>query len=435
MRITILTVGTLGDVIPFVALGAGLKRAGHQVKIATNPNYQQLVSTHNLDFFPLSQGIDVEELLETSTDNPFVANKNWLSSVWKLSRLLQNQLSIKDLNDLWFACQSTEAIIYSTLTRPAYHVAQKLGVPCYAASVHPPMHRTREFPSPFAPQLPLGWGYNWSSHWVVEQAIWQTFRGAINQWRQETLELPPLPLTGPYQQQYEQHLPVLYGLSPVVFPQPRDWGSWMQMTGYWFLETPTDWQPPAPLVEFLAAGPAPICVGFGSTSVQDPLALTHLIVDALTRSQQRGIIVSGWSDIGSLTLPDSIFVVKSVPYRWLFPQVAAVIHQGGSGTTALSLEAGVPSLAIPFGLDQFVFARRLAEIGASPPPIPFARLTVDRLAAAIRSLTDRKYRTQAEHLGRQIRAEDGVTTAVSAFHQHLPASGTTNLGAIPSSTP
>jgi UDP:flavonoid glycosyltransferase YjiC (YdhE family) len=111
-------------------------------------------------------------------------------------------------------------------------------------------------------------------------------------------------------------------------------------------------------------------------------------------------------------------MVDSIPFAWLFPRVAAVVHHGGAGTTAAGLRAGVPSIVIPFFGDQFFWGQRVAELGAGPEPIPRKKLTVERLAQAIQeALTDQTMRQRAANLGSKIQAEDGIARAVAVV-QH-----------------
>ena len=98
----------------------------------------------------------------------------------------------------------------------------------------------------------------------------------------------------------------------------------------------TSWTPPADLLEFLQAGAPPIFIGFGSLSPRNPEAMTQVILQALARTQQRAIVLSGWGGLHSNDLPDSVYMLDSIPFSWLFPRVAAVVHHGGVGTTASS---------------------------------------------------------------------------------------------------
>jgi UDP:flavonoid glycosyltransferase YjiC (YdhE family) len=154
--------------------------------------------------------------------------------------------------------------------------------------------------------------------------------------------------------------------------------------------------------------------------VSDPARTTALILDALKQSGQRGILHAGWAKLGASDLPDSVFALDYAPYAWLFPRMAAVIHHGGSGTTGLALRSGMPSLVIPFTGDQPFWGKRTHDLGVGPAAIPFARLTADRLAAAIRTMTsDAGMQARAATLGEGLAGEDGIARAVEVIRTLL----------------
>ena len=154
-------------------------------------------------------------------------------------------------------------------------------------------------------------------------------------------------------------------------------------------------------------------VGFGSMVDHERERMTRLIVDAVGVARQRAILLGGWSDLGSTELPDSIFRVDSVPHDWLFPRVAAVVHHGGAGTTAAGLRAGLPTVIVPFTVDQPFWGWRVHELGVGPNWILRKKLTAENLAAAIdQAVHDQAMARRAEEFGRMIRAEDGLGAAV-----------------------
>jgi sterol 3beta-glucosyltransferase len=190
------------------------------------------------------------------------------------------------------------------------------------------------------------------------------------------------------------------------------------VTGYWFLDPAEDWMPAPALVDFLAAGPPPVYVGFGSMSSRKPEETTALILGALARTGQRGIIHAGWGGMQRADLPDSVLMIDGVPFSWLFPRVAVVVHHGGAGTTSAGLRAGVPAVVVPFFGDQPYWGQRVADLGVGPAPIPRKKLTAERLAQAIQvAVTDHAMRQRAAELGTKIRAEDGVACAVAVVEQ------------------
>ena len=127
---------------------------------------------------------------------------------------------------------------------------------------------------------------------------------------------------------------------------------------------------------------------------------------------------SGWGGLSKSDLPDTVFIVDSIPHAFIFPYVAAVVHHGGAGTTSAALRAGVPSIVIPFFGDQPFWGHRIAELGGGTEPIPRKQITVENLAKAIRiAVTDRAMRGKTVDLSMKIRAEDGIANAVAIINQ------------------
>ena len=417
VRITILAAGSRGDVQPYVALGLGLQQAGHEVRLVAGNDFKIFIESRGLGFFPA--GVAVHELFEAQEARATLAAEHGtIRGLWQTLREWQPAIE-RMQESLWQASQGTQAIIFSTLGTGAYHIAEKLGVPCFWALTFPMFGRTRTQPNPLLPPLPLGGGYNLLTHIFVEQ-FWRQLVGRFyNSWRQARLNLPSIPLhKWPYTQLHEQPVPLLYGYSPAAIPKPPDWGEHAHVTGYWFLDHSPDWQPPAGLVAFLESGPPPIYIGFGSMNTRDPEKTGRVVLDALRRSGQRGVIATGWGGLSQLDLPDEVFVVESVPHDWLFPKMAAIVHHGGAGTTGAGLRAGVPSIVVPFAGDQPFWARRVKALGVGPDPIPRKHLTADRLAHAMCvAVKHEPVRKRAAVLGQRIRAEDGVGNAVKVFNQ------------------
>ena len=116
--------------------------------------------------------------------------------------------------------------------------------------------------------------------------------------------------------------------------------------GFFFREVP-NYSPPEDLARFLAAGPAPVYIGFGSIVLDDPDKMTRIILEAVEASGARAIISKGWADLAG-TANEKIYWIGDYPHEWLFQQVAAVVHHGGAGTTACGLKNGKPTTIVPF---------------------------------------------------------------------------------------
>ena len=153
---------------------------------------------------------------------------------------------------------------------------------------------------------------------------------------------------------------------------------------------------------------------------REPAQLARAVVRAVAQTGQRAVVLTGLGGLPPAELPPEIFAIDWVPFDWLLPRVSAVVHHGGAGTTAASLRAGVPTIIVPFFLDQFFWGRRVFELGAGPEPIPRKRLDAATLAAALRlATTDSNMRDRAAALSKRIRAEDGVGRAVAVFERHM----------------
>ena len=270
------------------------------------------------------------------------------------------------------------------------------------------------------PELPLGGWYNMLTHRISEITIWTIVKRLINPWRVETLGLPPMPWHGPFNTLYQNEMPYLYGFSPSVVPRPRDWPAWHHISGYWFLDRDREWAPPKRLTEFIDSGPQPISIGFGSMTGKPAEELLKLTVESLRLIGQRAILLGGWANTDPLALPETVLQIDAVPHDWLFPRMSAVIHHGGSGTTAAGLRAGVPSILVPFFGDQPYWGRRVQALGVGPRPIQRKSITVKKLTRAIhQAINDQTMRQEAAALGNRIRAEDGVQSAVAFIQTYL----------------
>ena len=418
MHITIVTLGSRGDVQPYLPLGLGLQRAGFGVRLATFSTYREFVLEHGLEFAAISG--DPRSTMNSQAGQAWLqSGRNIVAATKQMRRALTGEDLMPAFNDALEACRGTDAIVYSFMGATAYHVAEKLEVPSIFALLQP-FSRSRLTPSMIAPELPLGGGYNLLTHYLSEQLVWQIVRRMINRWRRESLNLPTLSWRGLFNRIYEEKHPYLYGFSPSVVPRPADWPAWHHISGYWFLDHDPTWSTPDALLRFLEAGSKPVSIGFGSMTGRGAAKLLDVAVQALEQTGQRAILLGGWADPQSVELPETIFKIDAVPHDWLFPRMAAVVHHGGAGTTAAGLRAGVPSVLVPFFGDQPYWGRRVHALGVGPRPIQRRALTVPRLAKAISSaVDDETMRHNASVLGERIRVEDGVQSAVDFISDYL----------------
>ncbi|XP_058737429.1 sterol 3-beta-glucosyltransferase UGT80A2-like isoform X1 [Vicia villosa] len=418
-QIAMLIVGTRGDVQPFVAIGKRLQADGHRVRLATHKNFEDFVLNAGLEFYPL--GGDPKVLA-----GYMVKNKGFLPSGPSEIQLQRSQIK-SIIHSLLPACNSrypdsnelfeADAIIANP---PAYghtHVAEYLDVPLHIFFTMP-WTPTNEFPHPLSRvRQPIGYRL---SYQIVDALIWLGIRDLINEFRKKKLKLRAVTyLRGSYTSPPD--MPYGYIWSPSLVPKPKDWGPNIDIVGFCFLDLASNYEPPKPLVDWLEEGDSPIYIGFGSLPLQEPEKMTRIIVQALKRTGQRGIINKGWGGLGNLAelnTSKSVYLLDNCPHDWLFPRCTAVVHHGGAGTTAAGLRAECPTTIVPFFGDQPFWGERVHARGVGPAPIPVKEFTLERLVDAIRFMLNPEVKVRAVELANSMKNEDGVVGAVNAFYKH-----------------
>ena len=410
MRITILTYGSQGDVQPCLALAVALQSAGHSpllaLPAALRPQADALeIPAVSLpgDIARLSQGFN------QAGKNPF--------GMLRVMRENLEPVAIEVARLAWQACQGADLIVHTFLfTLGAHAFARQLGIPDVSAQFFPMFFASARYPQLAFPELPLGRGYNRLTHHIANAVFLSSQRAMYARLRKAIPGLPPR-LPWPFKASGGRAAtPLLLAYSPSLVPPEADWDAHIQPTGFWFLDRPGSYQPPAGLDDFLAASPQPVCAGFGS--MLHPLSgrLQRAILDGLRQTGQRAVILTGWDGWQAAEPgPDRLFL-QSAPHDWLFPRCAAILHHGGAGTTAAALRSGRPNLVLPLAVDQPFWARRIHASGASPAPLDPRILTAAQVAGAVRqALESDDIRQSAAALGAAIRIEAGVDKAVEVI--------------------
>lgn len=425
MNILIQTLGTRGDVQPYVALAKGLQANGHTVTICTSSRFEQFITDNGIDYAYMDDAvlalIDSEEVraLMGEVDNVFTA----LKMVAKMTRRvgpLQKQM----IADSWTAAEkiNPDLIIFHPKTFGATHFAEKLGIPSILAPTLPQFVPTAEFSAIGFPKLPLGGAYNRFTYNLTRRMTVMGIGGYTNRWRKAHGLRGQIRGTDFLLKQAGKPISVIHPLSKHVLPVPQDWPSHYHMGGYWFLDTTDEFESSAELQTFLDAGDPPVYIGFGSMAGTKPEEMTRKVIAAVEQAGVRAILASGWGGLSAENLPENILMIDKAPHDWLFPRMAAVVHHGGAGTTAAGLRAGKPTLIAPYFGDQPFWGERVHELGVGPAPIKQKTLTADALAAGIRTLVgDDGMAQKATEIGAKIRNEDGVGNAVAVIEKVVHA--------------
>lgn len=411
-KISILTVGSRGDVEPFLALGKKLVEAGYKVRLVTHPEFMSLADEYRTSLSPVR--LTAKEFLTKTMQPPPM---NFLSLVRVLRSVVEPLLKSL-LTDMWLAAKGSDVIISSGTALWGLDIAEKLAVPHVLVGLQP-LLPTGDFPHVLMPDWLNGGLLNKLSASTVGILYWQVVSRSINTWRKDVLNLSERNAPFSESAAWAEQLHLL-AYSPAVIPQPKDWRGNVHTTGYWTTENSERFTPDPQLVNFISSGPKPVYVGFGSMIYKDVESTLETVVSALNRTHQRGVISFKQEHIKNTRLPDSIINTGTTSHRWLFPQVSAVIHHGGAGTTASALLAGVPSLVVPFFGDQPFWAKRIAELGLSPQPIPKKELSPEKLASGIQKILEsQEMRQRSQEIGAQVRSEQGIDRAVALIQAHL----------------
>lgn len=393
------------------------------MRIATHAAYRDLARRHGLGFHQLPG--EPDELLSSDPGQSLLgAGRSPLRNLRHYARIGDEFLDAFVAGSV-AASRDADLVIGSIagFVVGGMHASEKLGIPIVGAFLQP-LHPTREFASVLFPQWP--WAqelgrrtYNRVSHVALQQLAWQLVRRRIDRARREQLGLGPMSRRGPSREFRRADRLWLYGYSPGLLPKPRDWPTNAHVTGYWFLDREDGWRPPAGLVDFLASGPAPVYVGFGSAGRLRSAESIDIALEALRMTGQRGVVEAPGHELGVRILSDDAVAVTGVPHDWLFPRTSVVAHHVGLGTLETALRAERPSVLVPHYMDEPFWARRLTRLGVSPKPIPRARLTPTRLARRIRSaLTDEEMRLRTGRLGQLVGAEQGTARAVASIEAY-----------------
>lgn len=419
LSIVCLTIGSRGDVQPYIALCKDLIKEGHKPRIATHAEFGDWIKGHGIDFAPVEG--NPAELMRICVEHgmftySFMKEANakfrgWLDAV---------------CSSAWKACQGADVLIESPSAMAGIHIAEALEIPYFRAFTMP-WTRTRTYPHAFSVmEKKMGGGYNSLTYVTFDTIFWTAISGQMNKWRRRELGLQ-----NTTQAKMQSNLrPFLYNFSPSVVPPPLDWPDWIRVTGYWFLDESERYEPPADLVAFIAKARTDnkklVYVGFGSIVIDDPAALTKTVVESVLKADVRCILSKGWSDrLGKtkdaskpeVPLPPEMFQIQSAPHDWLFKQMDAAVHHGGSGTTGASLRAGIPTIIKPFFGDQFFFAQRVEDLGVG---VWLKKVNTSVFSRALWEATNsQRMIIKAKVLGQKIRKDNGTQLAIQTIYREL----------------
>ncbi len=373
LRVVLATVGSRGDVQPMLAIAQVLVAHGHTPLVAAPPNFENWVKSLGLEFAPL--GADMQLFMQ---DNREAISGSPLKMLKGMSRYFSEQIPVQ-VKQLVPICEGAHALLWGGIAVAAPSVAERLRLPILGVLFTTCMLPSSRHPPPTVSRHGMPDWMNdllWRANRLVGDKL---LSGTLSKAR-ASIGLPPI-------QGVRHHLmeecPLVIAADVVLFPPDAAWQGRYPYANFIYFDDPTPLDPE--LDAWLADGAPPIFVGFGSMSAEGTDRIESMIVDAVSATGRRCIVGAGWAGLGAGVMPEGWRVVREAPHALLFPRVAAVVHHGGSGTTASALRAGVPQVVLPLILDQFHHAHRLYLAGIAPRPVPMESITAAELSDAIRT--------------------------------------------------
>jgi rhamnosyltransferase subunit B len=438
-HIVMTTFGSFGDVHPYIAIALELQRRGHRVTIATGEIYRSKIEALGIGFRAVRP------------DLPSPDNREIIRQVMDLKtggEYLFKQMLMPHLResyeDLIAAVHDADLFVTHVVTFAAPLVAQKTGIPWVSTVLAPISFFSVHDPSvpPAAPALvklrPLGP--------VVNGALIKVMKRITAEWIEPVYRLRAelgLPRGGHplFEGQHSPQMVLALFSRVLAAPQP-DWPPHTRITGFCFYDRKGDMRISSStdnavstgsmdysedglspeLRRFVEAGPPPIVFTLGSSAVMDAGGFYEDSAKAARQLGQRAVLLIGdTSNRPRAPLPDSIAAFDYAPYSALFPRAAAIVHQGGAGTTGQALRSGRPMLIMPYSHDQPDHAARITRLGIGRS-LPRDRYNATTATRELRQLlSDPRYAAKAAEIGRRVRAEDGAKTASDAIEEHLRA--------------
>ncbi len=410
MKITILTYGSRGDIQPFLPLSRGLIDRGHQVTLAAPLRFKNLVEEHGITFAPLAG--DPEELSRRLNE----AGHNY----FKLVREFMNHsinIGVEIIQQTDEACKDADLIIHTFAHAVGSHtLAREKNIPDIHVQTFPVFTPTVDYPNITIPNLGVR-TLNHLTHVASSKVTWLTSRIGYEQVRRKT-GLPKRKLFWPFDDNPPRlRTPVLCAWSPSILPASSDWSPRTHVAGYFFFPLDESYSPPGELDSFLKSGQPPVCISFGSMINKDAERINDIVVEALKKTNNRGIILSGWSGVKNRSSNDLLYL-ESAPHDWLLPRCKMIIHHGGAGTTAAGLRAGIPNIVVPFIADQPFWGNRVHAMGVGSKPILVKNISVEKIMHAIAEAESNVVRDRAQIIGQSIRSEGGVKDAINLIEMY-----------------
>lgn len=409
MKVAFLTLGTRGDVQPYVALAKELIKYGHEALVCTGASFKRFILENGVGFHEAAA--DLMAILESPQGKELYSGGQFnIFKMLKYAREVISPAYRMSMDDFLDASRGADIIVYHPKALGAVDIAEYLNIPCICMSPVPIIYPITEFPNfVVSPNKNFGPFLNRLTYKVTARGE-SSHMKYINDFREKSIHLPERKARDIGSQANGRDIPILYPISPYLFKEVESWKDRVYLSGFFYMdigEVKLDEE----LNNFLETGCKPIVVSFSSMPLKDPKSFKDKLTAALRETGNRAVVLTGTSGMDFENSED-IFAVDKAPHRLIFSKAKGIIHHGGVGTLSEALLSGKPQLIIPFTGDQPFWAHRLHSKGYAVSPLREKDLGVSDLVKALREMENDKYINNAREIKGIIEAEDGLNNAV-----------------------
>lgn len=409
MKAILFSIGTRGDIEPFLAIAQLLKERNWEVICVFPEQFRKTVEDMGIAFKGFSK--EFLELLDGKEAKMFMGGKGSIfkriSILVKMSRAgiklskdiiaLQHKIQIEEKPDRIIYHPKCNYSIVWGMANPG----KSIMVSPIPGMAHPIDHLTA-----------LGGNYgrfvNRLSFWLVNTIKAIVLKKVSKRYRKDYdgLKITVASIKNAMLETEK----TFYAISPSLFPRPGYWPPQAKVVGYYERNKSVNWQPDEALLTFINTYKKIILITFGSMSNPDPAEKSRVITEVVKRNNIAAIINTSWRGLEKIEgCPDHIYFTDNIPYDWLFPHLYAVVHHGGSGTTHTAVKYACPSLVIPHAVDQFFWAKTIAELQLGPEAVPIKKFNEGDFENKLLDLVSNEiYKRRAATISDSMRTESNA---------------------------
>jgi UDP:flavonoid glycosyltransferase YjiC (YdhE family) len=409
MKAILFSLGTRGDMEPFLAIAQLLKERGWEVICSFPEQFKDIVEETGIPFEPLSKRF--MEMVEGEQGRIILGGKGSIikkikAIIWMIreSKVVQ-KVVIKQQRDLIDKINPDRVIYNGKCSYPVIWGMANPGrsimispIPCFIHYV-----RGRAV---VGMNFNLGPFINKLTYTLQNFALFSNVHktSKIYQKEFEGIDFS----SGRIQKNFLTKEKMIYTVSPALFPRPEYWPEQVHIVGYHERRIEWNWEADELLLDFLGTYKKTLFITFGSMINPEPEVKTRILLEALKDTGIPAIINTASGGLKKPgVIPKNVLFLEKVPYDWILPKVYAVIHHGGSGTTHTALKYGCASMIIPHIFDQFYWNDLMANLGVGPKGVSIKKLNVKVLRRKMMALFNNSlYRKNAEILSGKIHQEN-----------------------------